>query len=150
MPNKGTLAQPSHLQRLSPHQLPSTISRHGENSSQELGSGCKQKLHLAKASHHQFSHYKGVLLKQIINNNKKEHLRLSELNLKKPKQSCSQSHTQKNQPTPTCARNSKMTIYIKLTNKVHVPYITPAPCVKATPQVLGKKSQPRAQDHIVL
>lgn len=43
-----------------------------------------------------------------------------------------------------------MTIYIKLTNKVHVPYITPAPCVKATPQVLGKKSQPRAQDHIVL
>lgn len=93
----------------------------------------------------------GHLQKVFFEN--KEYLRLFELKIiKKITNGLAVRVPHKIQPKPTCARNSKMTKYIKLMNKVHVPYILHLPLVRTQQHGFGlkKESQLRAQDHMVL
>lgn len=95
---------------------PSSTSRHGADSSEDGGAGSERTSAPPQRARLGFN---GERCSFKTNRQQKGRLRLSEFIKKKQliknktnQQSCSQSHTQRNQPTPTCARNGKMTIYI--------------------------------------
>lgn len=96
---------------------PSSTSRHGADSSEDGGAGSEQTSAPPQRARLGFN---GERCSFKTNRQQKGRLRLSEFIKKKNQliknktnqQSCSQSRTQRNQPTPTCARNGKMTIYI--------------------------------------